>query len=396
MGDAVEICLVEPAVQKYAWGKIGTASAVAQLSQQKVDEKSPYAELWMGTHHKAPGMVTVNGKKELLSKVIGAELPYLFKVLSVGKALSIQAHPDKKLAEQLHKDRPEVYKDPNHKPEMTYAVTKFEAMCGFRPPKEIAAYLASYPEFKKLVGEETSKSFITCAEGTDEQALKKALTQLFTTVMEANKDDVAKQVEAMCKRLDSSQQGEIEKLLLRLNGQYPLDVGVFAPLFLNYVVLQPGDAMFLSANEPHAYLDGNCIECMACSDNVVRAGLTPKLRDTPTLCSMLTYKAMKPEIMKGKQLDDNTKMFTCPIDEFELTVTKVAGGSSYSLKGVKGHSLILAYDGTAAAASKSGTKCDMKKGSVLFVQGGADVTFTATSDLTIYRSSSINTFQIPW
>lgn len=47
--------------------------------------------------------------------------------------------------------------------------------------------------------------------------------------------------------------------------------------------------MFLRANLPHAYLSGDCVECMACSDNVVRAGLTPKFMDVPTLCSMLDY-----------------------------------------------------------------------------------------------------------
>ena len=81
----------------------------------------------------------------------------------------------------------------------------------------------------------------------------------------------------------------MEKLILRLQTQFPDDVGVFAPLFLNLVRLQPGEAIFLSAGLPHAYLDGNCLEAMARSDNVVRAGLTPKLRDTPVLCDMLDY-----------------------------------------------------------------------------------------------------------
>ena len=48
-------------------------------------------------------------------------------------------------------------------------------------------------------------------------------------------------------------------------------------------------AIYLAANEPHAYLSGELVECMATSDNVVRAGLTPKLRDTEVLCSSLTY-----------------------------------------------------------------------------------------------------------
>jgi len=81
-----------------------------------------------------------------------------------------------------------------------------------------------------------------------------------------------------------------EQLVLQLEKQYPADIGVISAFFLNYVKLNPGEALYLGANEPHAYLHGECIECMATSDNVVRAGLTPKHLDIQTLCSMLTYK----------------------------------------------------------------------------------------------------------
>ena len=165
-------------MQNYAWGKLGLESAVARLHAQKnkVDETSPYgkalspspspspspslistpspspsctrvAELWMGTHPNGPSRVVgeTGAASATLKEHIGAGLPYLFKVLSVNKALSIQAHPDKSLAEELHADRPNVYKDPNHKPEMAIAVTRFEAMCGFRPMHEIALFLESVP-----------------------------------------------------------------------------------------------------------------------------------------------------------------------------------------------------------------------------------------------------------
>lgn len=81
-----------------------------------------------------------------------------------------------------------------------------------------------------------------------------------------------------------------EELILRLEKQYPGDVGVIAAFLLNYVKLNPGEALYVAANEPHAYILGECVECMATSDNVVRAGLTPKSLDVQTLCSMLSYK----------------------------------------------------------------------------------------------------------
>ena len=88
---------------------------------------------------------------------------------------------------------------------------------------------------------------------------------------------------------------------MRLETQYPSDVGVLASFLFNYVKLNPGEALYLGANELHAYLKGECIECMATSDNVVRAGLTPKERDVQILCSMLTYKQVK---MSSKHLEN--------------------------------------------------------------------------------------------
>lgn len=84
-----------------------------------------------------------------------------------------------------------------------------------------------------------------------------------------------------------------EDLVIELEKQYPADIGVLSVFFLNYLQLVPGEAVCLDANEPHAYLSGEIVECMAASDNVVRAGFTPKYRDTQTLCSMLTYKQVK-------------------------------------------------------------------------------------------------------
>merc|ERR1711871_247291 len=140
--------------QSYAWGRIGTNSSAALLAKGGdpefvLDEEKPYAELWMGTHKNGPSEVDVpsSGGTMPLSEYLtnhpeaygqvkpypgGGGLPFLFKVLSINTALSIQSHPDKTLAEKLHKERPEVYKDDNHKPEMAVALTPFQAMCGFR------------------------------------------------------------------------------------------------------------------------------------------------------------------------------------------------------------------------------------------------------------------------
>lgn len=133
------------AVQHYEWGRRGATSLVARLAvADQQDTEQHYAELWMGTHPSGPStLLDDNGellllrdwlarKPDALGRVVaarwGGDLPFLFKVLSVAKALSIQAHPDKKLAEALHALRPSVYKDDNHKPEMAIAITEFRAL----------------------------------------------------------------------------------------------------------------------------------------------------------------------------------------------------------------------------------------------------------------------------
>ena len=104
-----------------------------------------------------------------------------------------------------------------------------------------------------------------------------------------------------------------EQLVLSLERQYGDDIGVIAALFFNYVKLSPGEALYIGANEPHAYLSGECIECMATSDNVVRAGLTPKYRDVQTLCSMLTYKQVSVIVIYCVMYIMLPLYFTCSI-----------------------------------------------------------------------------------
>src|ERR1700744_3249566 len=132
----------------------------------------------MGTHPSNPSRDLKTGRTllelcsdnhALLSQPIaqkyGSKLPFLFKVLSIRKALSIQAHPNKKLAEQLHAKDSKNYPDDNHKPEMTIAVTPFEGLCGFRPLEQICHFLRTVPSLRELVGDDESQEFEEALEG---------------------------------------------------------------------------------------------------------------------------------------------------------------------------------------------------------------------------------------
>ena len=382
------------AVQNYDWGIKGgcEVSSLGELNTgAPSDPSKPYAELWMGTHPSGPSVVSATGEglKETIAadptahlgaktvERFGDDLPFLTKVLSVAKALSIQAHPDKTLAEQLHADRPNVYKDANHKPEMTLAVTEFEALCGFVAGDVLAANLVSVPELRAVVGQAAADAFVASPGGKDE------LRAVFTALMTADGDVVAAQVDALAARLHAKpDKTPVDALACRLNEQYPKDVGVLCAYVLNYLALKPGQCIYLAANEPHAYLAGECIECMATSDNVVRAGLTPKLRDTAILCDMLTYRAGAPVVLDGERVDESTTRYVPPFDEFMLETVTVAPGATYELTKSQGPCVYLVHRGSCVVGGENA-----RRGSVLFAAAGDETVVAAGEEgATLYRA----------
>lgn len=406
-------------VQKYAWGKIGLDSEVARLSRLAnadfvLEEGEPYAELWMGAHPKAPSHIMgqeshlsllkyvkenpgILGKK--VNEAFKGELPFLLKVLSVNKSLSIQAHPNKTHAEKLFSERPDIYKDPNHKPEMAIALTPFEGLCGFRPLEEIQMFLKEIPEFRAVVGKMQAESLERYKTGDPHCA--KDLKACFENLMKCEEKTLKENLSTLVTRISAMDPKSTEflkymgELVLRLNNQFPGDVGCFVVYFLNRIVLQPGEAMFLGANEPHAYLDGNCIECMACSDNVVRAGLTPKLIDVPTLCEMLNYQPASPESKKfppAQHKDDPyIEVYNPPVNDFAVQCLKIPKGiSKYTLPAVDSASILLILEGKGEAIETSSSKLSIRPGAVFFINANADLQMLLTeSPLFAFRALCI-------
>uniref|UniRef100_A0A1B6EHC0 mannose-6-phosphate isomerase n=2 Tax=Clastoptera arizonana TaxID=38151 RepID=A0A1B6EHC0_9HEMI len=382
-------------VQHYDWGKSGEHSEVALLSKAsnpdyEIVNHKRYAELWMGTHPSGPSMLSKTGENlhewiqknqntlgEKVQEMFGVQLPFLFKVLSVEQALSIQAHPSKAHAEELNKLHPHIYKDANHKPEMALALTPFEALCGFRPIPEIKKYFQIIPELRSCIKENKVKEFFNSSEINEQAALKSCFFEL----MSSPDHQVASSLEKLLNRLSSlSQEDRKEQqaeLIERLHSQFPGDVGIFGPYLFNYLVLNPGDAIYLGANEPHAYLYGDCVECMACSDNVVRAGLTPKLKDVPTLCSMLTYACEPAEqkIFSGLSEDGYTTIFKPPVPDFAVAKIIVPPGSSYEMIKRPSASIVIVISGKSSSKDLT-----LKRGSILFVPANETLTVNAHED----------------
>jgi len=364
---------------------------VARLGEQhglKVDQNVPYAELWMGDHPNGESIVVLDeNTTEPISvhiaknrkKVLGAaeprweHLPFLFKVLSINKALSIQAHPDKELAQQLFRSKPSVYKDGNHKPEIAIAITPMEALCGFRTYEQIVENLDKVPELAALLGEEVVKQFTTAAPDDRRAALK----TLFATLINSKPEVTQSHLKALVERIHGSTEA-VDCVARRVASEFPGDAGVFCIYLFNLIFLAPGEGIFLGPNEPHAYLQGDCVECMARSDNVVRAGLTPKEIDSETLIEMLTYKMEQPHIHRGDQIYKTDpcaiSSYVVPVDDFYLTKCTLLQQTCIRREPLSGPRILLFLSGKGSLQYDT-TGIHYTAGTVVLVYpgGGFDV-----------------------
>ncbi|KIW39438.1 mannose-6-phosphate isomerase, class I [Exophiala oligosperma] len=408
----------------YDWGKKGKDSAAARYAAAtpsdtfSIQEDKPYAELWMGTHPSLPSKDLSTGRS-LLDMVVDNQglmgtdiatkyqnkLPFLFKVLSIAKALSIQAHPNKKLAEKLHAKDPKNYPDDNHKPEMTLAITPFEGLCGFRPLKEISHFLSTIPPLRSLVGEEASSALEKVASDSNASVAgsKSALKSAFSTLMKSDRSAVASKSKELLSLAESGDitpgpsvntTPELCELVTRCNSQFPEDIGLFVLFFLNYVKLSPGQAMYLKADDIHAYISGDIIECMASSDNVIRAGFTPKFQDVNTLTDILTYDHDPPEQQLLKPTDypyvrlnqaayssgSESLLYDPPIEEFSVVRTVLKkDGAKATFEGVAGPSIIICTSGQGRISVGPKTE-EIKEGWVYFVGATAELVLESTGE----------------
>ncbi|WP_435926592.1 mannose-6-phosphate isomerase [Dryocola sp. BD613] len=317
-------------VQNYAWG---SKTALTELYGMPNPDNLPMAELWMGAHPKSSSKVLVNGQPHALRELIDAdqtaalgaavaqrfgELPFLFKVLCADQPLSIQVHPNKKASETgfakenaagIPLDAAERnYKDPNHKPELVFALTPFLAMNAFREFSEIVSLL------QPVSGAHNAIAHFLQEPGAER------LAHLFASLLNMQGEEKSRAL-AVLKAALNGQQGEPWETIRVISEFYPDDSGLFSPLLLNVVKLEPGEAMFLFAETPHAYLKGVALEVMANSDNVLRAGLTPKYIDIPELVANVRFEP-KPagELLTQPQRNGHELSFPVPVADFAFSL----------------------------------------------------------------------------
>jgi mannose-6-phosphate isomerase len=334
-------------IQKYPWGDKALMPGFMGRSNP---DKDPWAELWMGAHPKAPSIALCpDGSRLGLDRLVESDpmgmlgrnavqcfagkLPFLFKVLSAGMPLSIQAHPSKLKAQRgfakeqeagIPLDAPERnYRDANHKPETVVALTRFSGICGFRPIDEIISNikLASGARWHNYAGR------LAADPGRLE------LSVLFYNMVSLKEQNKATVLNAARLRGERIVQEEAPGSaiaatfgwILKLMDEYPGDIGALAPLLLNLFTLEPGQALFLAAGEPHAYLGGLAAEIMANSDNVLRGGLTSKHIDIPELISVLNFDSHPIDILKATPGPDGFSSYPVRCDDFMISRVRPKG-----------------------------------------------------------------------
>ena len=375
-----KIGLLKNTIQEYAWG---SRVAIPELLGQSIPADTPQAELWMGAHPKAPSQVLADGLWRSLQEVIqespeetlgqkvaarfSNKLPFLFKVLAAAKPLSIQAHPNKEQAEQGFARENELgipldavhrnYRDDNHKPEIICALTPFWALNGFRRIEETLNLLeeAGIPDLAEIVSLLRSHS--------NRDGLKEFFNHLMTT-------DSGKQGKIVEQAVNSAEQRTPEEPLwmwmIKLNEEYPGDIGVLSPLFLNIVRLEPQQAMYLPAGELHGYLKGVGIELMANSDNVLRGGLTPKHIDAQELLAVLNFTDGDLNILSPKNLTSGEAIYRTEAEEFVLSAIRINEEASFSSPRDRSVEMMMCTEGEVSVT-------DLSAGDITLLTKGTSV-----------------------
>ncbi|BDD05447.1 mannose-6-phosphate isomerase, class I [Aureibacter tunicatorum] len=391
---------IEGKIQHYAWGG---ESYIGQLLG--VDVKGqPTAEYWLGAHDNAPSMV---GGEVPLNKLIAEDpnsflgekvanqfankLPYLFKVLDVKDMLSIQVHPTKEEAVKGFARENEEgislsasnrnYKDDNHKPEIMVALSEFWLLHGFKSEEEVVETLKSVPEFNEL---------LTYFEGNDYK-------KLYQHIMELPQSEVDRILSPLMLRIyPNYKQGKVEKsspdywASKAVSGQTDLneglDRGIFSIYLFNIVKAEKGDAIFQDAGVPHAYMEGQNMELMANSDNVLRGGLTPKHIDVSELLKHTKFERTIPNIIAGEKVRAHELAFKSPAADFELSVIKLSNGEEYKNKDAHSTDIVFVLEGDVKASSVS-DEIELGKGEAFVVKSDQQYTIQASQDSILYKAT---------
>jgi mannose-6-phosphate isomerase len=390
-------------VQHYAWGGYYYLPKLLNLPVKKGET---YAEFWLGTHERGSAELK-NGSNQSVSlkdyieafpvQTLGEQayrafgrLPFLLKILDVKDMLSIQVHPTKENAVSAFEAEnasgidlaaPERnFRDDNHKPELMLALSEFWLLHGFKNPKILQGILREVPELH----------FLVPVFGGDNYK------KLYKHVMEMPQSQVDRHLKTLVDRVvPHYQNGKLNKdkedfWVARAAMTYSktghIDRGIFSIYFFNLLHLQPGQAVFQGAGLPHAYLEGQNVEIMSNSDNVLRGGLTPKHVNVPELLKHVNFEATVPNIITGKQVESIREVFPTPASDFELSRLQFASGQSLN-RISRSAEIFLVFTGAAQIKETGGKSFRRIKGEAWVSFDGASFDITAEEETLVYQAS---------
>lgn len=384
--------MMENVVRNYAWGS--TTALAALLG--RAESGQPEAELWMGAHPDSPSEVlTPKGVTIPLDALISADpvhflgaesverfgprLPFLAKILAAAQPLSLQVHPNAAQAKAgFQRENSEglppgahqrSYRDDNHKPEMIFALTHFEALCGFRPVTQTRRILARITALMDQSGVKIPPLLSALTEDLSNVSAQAGLKNAFTRLVTGGPSG-ADGIESLVAALDSDEAYapfEREVSTVRdLQSRYPNDPGVLISLLLNRVSLAPGEAIYLPAGNVHAYLSGLGIEVMASSDNVLRGGLTPKYVNVPELLHTVDFSPVAVPRIGAAITASGQEIYRPPFPEFQLQRIALQPASPPVRLAQSGASLLIAVTGSARLSSGNQT-LHLTRGSSAFI-----------------------------
>lgn len=379
-------------VQHYAWG--GYEFIPELLNLPNADYK-PFAEYWLGAHPSASSDVELpDGSSEFLHdlvqqlplKYIGekvyerfGELPFLLKVLDVKEMLSIQVHPSKEEAIKGY-EREEAagipinapnrnYKDKNHKPEVMIALSDFWLLHGFKNEDGLMATLQAVSAFAPLVDIFKSGGYYELYKHVMElpqQQVDELLLPVVTKALQANADKTSP-----------------EYWIKKLYSEMPagnIDRGIFSIYFFNIVHIPAGQGIFQGAGVPHAYLEGQNIELMANSDNVLRGGLTPKHIDVDELLKHTIFEGITPNVLAGEKLACGEVNFNVPVADFGISALQLNAGERHASTSYSAE-IFVVMNGSVEVAHHV-----FKRGEAFIILPGTNYIIVADADARLYKA----------
>lgn len=385
-------------IRSYEWGGARAIPALFGLPEAE----GSVAEVWLGAHHDDSASILDASDTPLLdpsqlypSRVAPAHavmtldeyvatapqailgesvarrydgnLPYLLKLIAPQEPLSLQVHPnmaqaregyaaeDARHIERTARERS--YRDTNHKPELALALTRFEALAGFRTARRIHGVLGT-------LGTELSDEI-------DAVVSRRGVAEAFRVLLSAHTRPTPEQVEAVTRACASrdpadSPSPRADAVVARLGRRHPGDPGVVASLLLNPVTLNPGEALYIPAGTVHAYLSGTAVEVMAASDNVVRAGLTAKHVNVDELLRIIDPQAAPPIRIAPERVSRAVQTFYAPVDDFELSTIHLHDASTFERIRTTGPRTLVCLEGAAQVRLRENSE-DINAGQAVFL-----------------------------